>query len=1307
MNGSVFPGSEGLHPVYSYSLSPLQEGMLFHQMLEPNSGVDVEQVVFTIEAALDAERLRAAWQIASDRNDALRTSFRWDDERPLQDVWADVPVAFVVEDCEQRPAADLRAHVATITREEREKGLPLSRVPLQRVRLLRFSDTAWTLIWTSHHAILDGRGRAILLRDICDAYSGRPLGLLRAQYRAHIDWLEHRDVAATEAFWRDYLRGIVAPTPLPAAFGADPAASSPRITIASHTLDAATTAPLLAFARTAGVTMNVLLQAAWALVLSRHAAVPDVVFGAVRACRQSGPSANADIVGLMINTLPLRIRVDEGASLVTWLQHVRAQWQALREVEHVPLRAVARWSSFEAPAPLFESLFVYERESLAERLRTIDPEHHLGVRDVQMFDQPNTPLSFVASGTDELGLRLQGDTRRFGADDVARLLGEVVEILRGLPALADARVADVSLLSPEESRRIVSGFNRTSSFPREATIHGLFAEQAARAPDAIAAQLGEATMTYGELAARAEAIAAHLQQLGVGPGSYVGLCVERSFDMLAALLGILTAGAASIALDPAHPPERIAHMLGDGRVTVVLAQSHVVSLLDAALAHPVASSARVFAIEALAASPAPGRRMHVDVKPSDGAHVMYTSGSTGKPKGAVIPHDAAVRTVRGADYLDFSAGETFFAFVPLTFDVAILELWGPLLNGARLVICPPGLPSLDVLAKTIESQGVTTLWLTTALFEQMVDEQLPRLRGLRALIVGGDVMSPAHWRRAMAALPNTRLVVVYGPTEACVLVTAHTLQTPPQGPVPLGAPIANATVYVLDARLAPVPIGVPGEIYTGGIGVALGYVNRPALTADRFVPDPFDQRPGATMYRTGDLGQWRPDGAIDFLGRVDNQVKIRGMRVELGEIETALTDHPGVRAAVVIAAGTSPSKQLVAYVVARDGVKLQADEVQAFLAVRLPVHMVPPFVVFLPNLPLTPTGKFDRKALPDPAALLAQPAASAHRRLPSSAAEMTVAAHMAAILGREDMALDDDFYMLGGDSLRAMRLVSRLRDSFRVGLSVRDLLAAPTVGGLTAALLALEREPVHHPVSRIEALRTGGRGVPIFFLHGDFAGGGRYCRELAARIDDAHAFYVIAPHGTDDGVMPDSIEVMGRENCAAIAALAPRGEVILGGFCNGGVVAYETARQLEKAGIAVRRVVIVDGFSIDPDRSPLQMIRYRLGTVLRRSGVLPSATPLARPTPAKWHDWHELLVERWRHVLDRYEPPPYEGRVSLLWTDDVPGAERSTARWRRVAPNTTADRLPGGHLTSITRDLAETSRILARYLQGAAELRVR
>lgn len=1287
-------------PTGRFPLSALQEGMLFHYLRDPQSGDDIEIVALHVAAALDLTRLQSAWQQTSERYAILQAAFSWEGARPMHVVQPGVRVPFTIEDRTDLAPEGRDEYVASRVRAERAAGFALERPPLQRVRAIRFAPADHVLIWSNHHAILDGRARILVLRDIFDAYAGREREPAGPPYHEFVHALERQDGAGADAFWRSYLAGIAATTPLPVSTAAERPPCADRMLTVRRTLDRTATAALADFARAQATSLTVVLQAAWALLLARHAGLTDVVLGAVRAGRHGEHSAT---VGLLINTLPLRVTVDEDAPLGAFVRHVHAQWQALRAFEQTPLRAIAACSELPPKSPLFESLVVYEYEPLAHAVRSsVDRDGALGVRDARIFDQTTAALTLAAAGTAELELRLQADSRRYALADVERISGQLLEVLRGFACGEAAAVRDLSLASATERARVLA-FNRTAPFPRDATIPELFARQVALRPEAVALQLGAATLSYRELAERSDAVASALQARGVRRGDFVGVCVDRSFDMLAALLGILKAGAASLAVDPAHPPERVAAMLGEAAVSVVLTQAHLVAALAPALALPAALGAQPAVLETLASEAHPAPR-DPGGRAEDAAHVMYTSGSTGAPKGAVLPHRAVIRTVCGTDYLRFAPDETFFAFVPLTFDVMVLELWGPLLNGARLVLCPPGLPSLDALGQTIRAGGVTTLWLTTALFEQMVDEQLDALTGLRQLIVGGDVMSPAHARRALAALPHARILNVCGPTEATVLIVAQVLREPLAVPIPLGAPIPNAAVYVLDPLRRPVPVGVPGEMYTGEDGLALGYLNDPERTAERFVPDPFSERPGARMYRTGDLARWRDDGTIEFLGRADVQVKIRGLRIELGAIESVLTDHPGVREAVVVAtAGTSSERELAAYVVARDGRTPNAAGVQAFVAARLPAQMVPAYVFVVERIPRTPTGKFDRKALPDPSTMRARAAAPSApaREVPQSALAITVAGHVAATLGVDDVGLDDDFDALGGNSLRAMRLVSRLREAFGVDLTVLDLVAAPTVRGLCARINSLERRAGTQPAARIRAWRSEGDATPIVYLHGDLAGGGAYCAELARSIDAAHPFYVIAPHGTDGEPVPSTIEAMAEDNIRRLRALVPDGPVALAGFCNGGMVAYEMARRLRASGRRVEHVTIVDAVTFNVGLPPLTVARRRVRQAFARLRTAYARSE--RPAAVRWSDWHDRLVDDMNAALARYIPRAYAGSVSLLWSDErnAEQAAAATARWHRIAPAASAGRVPGSHLTSVTRHLGETARVLAQHVSGA------
>src|SRR5579883_3021613 len=1040
-----------------YELSPMQEGILFHCLHSPDSGVYFIQNRFLLSSKLNVKALKQAWQRVIDSHSILRTSFHWQElDKPLQAVHRQAELPLEQYDWRYLHSQEQKVELDKFLQADRKRNFDLSKAPLMRLTLIQLADDVYQFVWSNHHLILDGWSMRSVLQEVSHVYEaldqGQYLPVLRhCFYGDYIEWLQQQDLSQAEVFWRKVLSGFLAPTSL----GVDQ--SSGRLAKPSEDfaeqdlrLSVAATVALNTLARKNLLTLNTLVQGAWSLLLSRYSAEEDVVFGATVSSRPSTLADVESMVGLFINTLPVRVYVDPEKFLLPWLKQLQSQQIEQRQYEYSSLMQIQGWSDVPKGLPLFESIIIFENYPVNTSLKKLGES--LKIDQSRVWHQTNYPFSLLVVPGSELSLQMLYDCRRFDAATITRMLGHLKTLLSKIAENAEQQLKNLSLLTPTEQHQLLVEWNNTQiDYPQSQCIHKLFEAQVERTPDAVAVVFENVetlpvislNITYRELNCRANQLAHHLRSLGVKSDVLVGICMERSLEMVVGLLGILKAGGAYVPLDPAYPQQRLDFMLEDANVTVLLTQQRLKGLLT----HRAKTVFLDTDWDAIAQHSQDNLKS--GVTDENLAYVIYTSGSTGKPKGAMNTHRGiGNRLLWMQDTYQLTAADRVLQKTPFSFDVSVWEFFWPLLNGASLVIARPGgHQDSAYLVKLIAQHQVTTLHFVPSMLQVFLLEQgLETCSCVRQVMCSGEALSFELQQRFQAHLA-AQLHNLYGPTEAAIDVTFWACSQSNQQTVPIGTPIANTQIYLLDSQLMPVPIGVRGQLYIGGTPLARGYLNRPDLTALAFIPNHFSSDPGTRLYKTGDLARYLPDGSIEYIGRTDHQVKIRGFRIELGEIEAVVSQHPNVLQAVVIdREDITGDQRLVAYLVPNQEPTPTINDLRYFLKQQLPEYMIPSAFVMLETLPLTSNGKIDRRALPEP--IIDRSDLENTLATPRTLIEDLLAGIWAQVLGIEHVSIHDNFLELGGHSLHAIQVVSRLYDAFQVKLPLRSLFESLTIVGL-------------------------------------------------------------------------------------------------------------------------------------------------------------------------------------------------------------------------------------------------------------------
>jgi amino acid adenylation domain-containing protein/non-ribosomal peptide synthase protein (TIGR01720 family) len=1031
-------------------LSPVQGGMLFHAFYDA-SGPDVYnvQIVLRLEGQLDEELLQGAAKALLSRHKNLSVAFKYKDlDRPVQIIPRDFSVPWDTLDLSAlEPQERERSWAEFVKRDSRFRFDP-GIAPLFKLHLVRWAPKEFRLLITTHHILIDGWSTFLMIHDLQKIYDhyGNAAALPRvAAFRDYLTWLTSRDRSTAEAAWREALAGLEEGTRIsPLTSLGDPKIPE-RIVIS---LDEETTQRLTSQARARNLTVNTIVQGAFGVLLSRHTGQEDVVFGSTVNGRAPEIAGVESMVGLLINTVPTRVRLrstDSFNDLVTRLNQEQSRLLAHQYLGLVEIQRLTKVNE------LFDTLVVFENFPRGEE-GAAETSGGLRFSLLDLNDAAHYPLTVIIGPGRTLDMFFTYHPDHFSSNFVEILSQRFIRLLTAFAAAPDQPVNFIDLLDARERRQVVAEFNQTlTEYPRNKTMMELFAEQVQRRGEELAVVCGQEKISYAELDRRSNQLARYLRNLGVGPEKLVGISVERSIPMVLAMVGILKAGGAYVPIDPAYPPDRLRFMAEDSDIAVWLTQGHLANRIPQLKAHVVWLDRDWDEIAQQS-----DNSFRIQVFPENLAYVIYTSGSTGQPKAAAVSHYSMIRLLRETNYIQFQGDEVVAQTVNMSFDPSTFEIWGALLNGCRLaIIGNEVLLDVESFAAEIIDKGVQVMFLATALFNEVGRLKPTIFNSVKTLLFGGEVVYPVTAATVLEHGGPERLVNVYGPAECSTFSSWYLVrEVAKDAPsVPVGKPVANTQLYVLDRNMNLEPVGIMGKVYIGGEGLARGYWRRPELTAERFVPDPHGQ-PGGRLYTTGDLARWMEDGNLEFFGRQDNQIKIRGFRVELGEIEIALLQHGGVHNCAVLMKTLGSGKQLVAYISG----EAKADELKNYLKAKLPDYMVPAIYVMLPELPLSTNGKVDRRALPEveDGALPEIEEGAAEAITP---VEELVADLWKEVLGVARVSMRSNFYDLGGHSLLALRVVSRINDYFQTGLSVRTLLEYPVLMEFAQRLRSTSTRP--------------------------------------------------------------------------------------------------------------------------------------------------------------------------------------------------------------------------------------------------------
>ncbi|MFB6764656.1 non-ribosomal peptide synthetase [Bacillus altitudinis] len=1137
-----------------YYLSPMQEGMLFHTLHHQEKGFYVEQMDMNVKGTLRHDLLEKSMNIIVERYDIFRTVFLHEKvKRPVQVVLKNRPFQLDVVDIQDLSESEQLERIDRFKQKDQLRGFDLSKDLLMRASVFQTGPSSYRWIWSYHHILLDGWCFGLVVQELFAIYHALlhdiPYRLEPVKpYKEYIHWLEKQDKQASLEYWTQSLAG----------FEGQSTFKEQRKQTNEHELgeiewamSKEETAALSELALQQNATLSSALQSAWSILLSRYQRSNDVLFGTVVSGRPADLAGVDRMVGLFINVIPRRIQLTDQMTFRSLLSETQQQSLAAEPHQYIPIYDI---QAKVGQQQLIDHIVVFENVPAAKK---DEQESLLGftVEDMNVYEKSNYDLNLLASPGEQLQLKLAFNQRAFDPAFVRKLKDQLTLLIKEAIKHPDQSVHTLTLVTKQEKQRMLEEWNAPELEHDQLYLTKWFEHNVRKQPNAVALSAGDHTMTYAELNEQANRLARHLQKNGVGHQTVTAILAERTPELIVSLLAVLKAGATYVPIDPDYPESRIQYMLKDSGATHLLTHSSFISQTRSLAfdgTYLFADDQEILLMSS--------ENLPLEAGLNDTAYIMYTSGTTGQPKGIMTTHSNIARVVKNTNYLTILETDTLLSLSNSVFDGFTFDVYGALLNGAKLVL-PQKETILDMgkLTELIKGEHISVMFVPTALFHLLVDEGTDWMRGVRKVLFGGERASVQHVRKAFDVMGKGRLLNVYGPTESTVFATYYPIDEaiPLEArSIPIGKPLNQTGAYILSEHRQLQPIGMVGELCLSGKGLAKGYLNRPDLTKQVFIAHPFAA--GERLYRTGDLAYFREDGLIEYAGRVDDQVKIRGHRIELTEIEANLLMHPGVKQAVLLADHDETNHtRLLAYITCDDAWKGKLDDIKSRLKERLPAYMLPHELIELENLPLTPNGKVDKRQLPKPEA----PQGNRRVKLPANEVEQKLLVMWREVLEREDISTDDHFFELGGHSLKAMSLLSKVSKEFEVQVPIHLLFETPTIEALSHYIQHQGGETAGYLVFNESQSST------VFALP-PLPGYGFIYQEAAKTLDDVRL------------IAFDFIETNNRmaQYVQHIQHLQPKGPLTLMGYSGGCYLAFELVQALEQVGRTVEKVIMIDSY---------------------------------------------------------------------------------------------------------------------------------